>query len=320
MAGKAIPRAELERRLAAVASAGGNVTGGAELAGIPRTTMQATIREWMRSGEPMPARAQAYGLAGHAGRIDLEIDDGVVLVGSDAHIWPGEPTPAMRAFQFAVSMRAKDGSLKAVILNGDMFDGATISRFPSIGWEARPTVADELGACQARCGAVRRAAGDVERIWNLGNHDLRFEMRIANGLPEFVGVQGVHLKDHFPDWRPAWSTWVNDSVVIKHRFKGGVHAAWNNTKESGKTIVTGHTHRLIATPLTDYNGTRWGIEDGTLADPYAKQFIHYTEGNPLNWRSGFVELTFYNGTLLTPDLWLIRDAHHWEYRGRVYEG
>jgi len=235
----------------------------------------------------------------------------------------------MRAFQFAIAARAKEGTLKAVILNGDVFDGASISRHPSIGWEKRPTVAEELGACQQRCSALRRAAQAncppeifalIGWIWDLGNHDMRFEMKIANALPELERVKGVHLKDHFPDWRPACSAWINNSIVIKHRWKGGIHAAFNNAKDSGKSIVTGHLHRLQAVPWTDYNGTRWGVETGTLARPYGPQFIHYTEGNPVNWRSGFVELTLYKGELLMPDLWLIRDEHHWENRGKVYEG
>src|SRR5262249_11509992 len=34
----------------------------------------------------------------HPSRIPVSIPNGVVLVGSDAHIWPGGPSTAMRAF------------------------------------------------------------------------------------------------------------------------------------------------------------------------------------------------------------------------------
>ena len=34
--------------------------------------------------------------------------------------------------------------------------------------------------------------------------------------------------------------------------------------------------------------------------PYDEQFIHYTEANPLNWRSAVTVLTIWDGTLLPP--------------------
>src|SRR6185436_20343423 len=125
-----------------------------------------------------------------------------------------------------------------------------------------------------------------------GNHDALFETRLATVAPEYARVHGVHLKDHFPRWKPCWSVWINNDVVVKHRWANGVHAVYNNTLRSGKTFITGHLHSLKVTPWSDYTGTRYGVDCGTLAEPYADQFIRYTEGNPLNWRSGFILLTF----------------------------
>ena len=56
---------------------------------------------------------------------------------------------------------------------------------------------------------------------------------------------------------------VNGNVVIKHRMKGGIHAAHKNTLHAGTTMVTGHLHSLKVTPFSDYNGTRWGVDTGT---------------------------------------------------------
>jgi hypothetical protein len=100
----------------------------------------------------------------------------------------------------------------------------------------------------------------------LGNHDARFENRLAANAPQYEQVHGFSLKDHFPAWRPCWAVW-NGSTVIKHRYKGGVHATHNNTVNSGVNIVTGHLHSLKVTPFDDYNGTRYGVDTGTLADP-----------------------------------------------------
>src|SRR3990167_8198528 len=187
----------------------------------------------------------------HPQRIDVEIEDGVILVGSDCHYWPGDPSTAHRAFvKFC-----KDLKPTVVVMNGDVMDCGSISRFPPIGWESQPTVAEEIGAAQRRLREITEATPQAEHAWTLGNHDGRFETRLATVAPEFAGVHGVHLKDHFPDWKACWSVWVNDGSVIKHRFKGGIHAAHNNTLWSGRTLVTGHLHSLKVTPHTDYNGT-----------------------------------------------------------------
>jgi hypothetical protein len=205
----------------------------------------------------------------------------------------------------------------AVILNGDILDGATISKHARIGWTRRPTLIDELKAVHKQLTEISLLTPQARHIWTLGNHDARYETAIANGLPEFQEVQGTRLKDHFPDWEPAWSVWINNEINIKHRFKGGIHAAYNNTKDSGVTIVTGHLHRLQVTPWSDYHGTRWGVETGMLGLPYDEPFVHYTEGSPCNWRGGFPVLSFMDGELLEPELVVSRTEKTAMFRGDI---
>lgn len=234
----------------------------------------------------------------HNPRISVDITDGVIMVFSDAHFWPGVRTPAFRAF----CMIAQKLKPKIIINNGDAFDGASISRFPRIGWDSKPSILDELTACKDHLGEMQEAAPKAKLLWCLGNHDQRFENRLSANVPEFQGIGGFRLNDHFPDWKTGWSVWINNDVVVKHRFRSGVHATRNNTVASGKSIVTGHLHSLKVTPLDDYNGTRWGIDAGTLADPSGPQFRDYLEDNPTDWRSGFIVLTFRNGQMLWPEV------------------
>jgi hypothetical protein len=145
---------------------------------------------------------------------------------------------------------------------------------------------------------------------------MRFENRLAERAPEYEGVAGFRLKEHFPRWDFGLSLWINDDVVVKHRFKGGIHATHNNTLWSGKSICTGHLHSLKVTPLADYNGNRFGIDTGTMSDPYGEH-ADYAEDNPLNHRSGFVVLTFHKGRLLWPEICHVLDADHVEFRGQV---
>lgn len=247
----------------------------------------------------------------HPQRAQIEVKNGHVLIGSDAHYWPGEASTAHRAFvEFCKQLKPK-----AVIFNGDAFDGASISRHPPMNWEDLPTVQEEIEAVQERLSEIEKAAFKAEKVWTLGNHDGRFEARLAQAAPEFAKVHGVHLKDHFPQWRGAWSAWVND-VVVKHRFKGGIHATHNATMWAGKSMVTGHLHSLKVTPFTDYNGTRYGVDTGCLADPHGPQF-DYAEDNPKNHRSGFIVLTFHDGRLLWPEVVSVFDKNSVEFRGEI---
>ena len=258
-----------------------------------------------------PTRFQTT--AQNPSRLQFDISDGQVLIGSDAHVWPHDRPTGQTAFvQFA-----KTNQPDIIILNGDVLDGATISRHASIGWEGKPSLASELEAVTEYLTEIEKAAPNAKRVWTLGNHDARFETKLANDVPEYAGIQGVHLKDHFPYWHPCWSAWINDDVVIKHRFKGGIHAAHNNTLWSGKSILTGHLHSLKVTPLTDYNGTRYGVDTGTLASPEGNQFLDYTEDNPKNWRSGFIVLTFKDNTLLWPEIVHVIAEGEVEFRGEV---
>lgn len=253
--------------------------------------------------------------AAHPHRLQIDIEDGVVLVGSDAHYWPGIVTTAHRALcHFAREMQPR-----AIVMNGDALDGASISRHARIGWDQRPELVDELEACKERLLEIERAAPNARRYWPLGNHDGRFETRLATMAPEYARVHGFSLKDHMPFWHPCWSLWVNADVVVKHRYKSGVHAPHNNTVNSGRSIVTGHLHSLKVQPWSDYTGTRFGVDCGTLADPYGPQFADYTEDSPRSWRSGFAVLTFWKGRLLWPELAHVIGDGQVEFRGEVIE-
>jgi hypothetical protein len=239
-------------------------------------------------------------------RKELGIQNGVVLVFSDAHFFPSIHTTAYKGLLWAI----KEFQPKAVIANGDVFDGASISRYPRIGWDSIPTVIQELKACELAMGEIeetaKKARHNVNLVWTLGNHDARFENRLAANAPQYEQVKGFSLKDHFPAWHPCWSCWPTEEIVVKHRWKGGVHATHNNTVNAGVSIVTGHLHSLKVTPFDDYNGTRFGVDTGTLAEPTGAQFENYLELSPTNWRSGFAILTFHDGRLLWPEL-----VHTW---------
>ena len=250
-------------------------------------------------------------------RSKVVLKDGVIVVASDCHYWPGVISSAHKAFVKII----KDIKPKIVCLNGDVFDGATISRFPAGDWQTLPSVKQELEACQERVNEIEAVAGNAKLLWTWGNHDLRFNSKLAQQVGDgFKGLQGFNLKDYFPRWKFQTSIMVNDNLMIKHRWHNGIHAVYNNILKSGVSFCTGHLHSLKVTPFSDYAGARYGIDTGTLAPIYDDGFS-YMEDSPRNWRSGGAVLTIYKGKLMPPELFEVidEDAGLVYFRGEVFK-
>ena len=211
-----------------------------------------------------------------------EADIKTVLIGGDAHIWPGEPSIMWKAF----AKVAKQVKPDCIVLNGDILDGARVSKHSKpLGYRA-PKISQEIEAVRQHLKMLPLVK---HKIWTMGNHDIRVDNYLANSAPELEDYAG-RIKDRFVDWEFCWATLINN-VEIRHRFRGGIHAGWNNALHSGISIVTSHTHQLQLTAVRNRNGSHYGIECGMLADPWGAQF-EYTEGAPSRSCPGFVLLTF----------------------------
>jgi hypothetical protein len=246
-------------------------------------------------------------------RTTIDGFSGSVIVSSDHHYWPGQgATLAHRALVEVT----KEIRPKISILNGDVFDGARLSRFPRNGWEWQPKVKDELDEAKERTAEIRHAYRGARTIRTIGNHCIRFDRYLAMHASELEQVAGARLKDHLPVWEECLSVFINGNTMVKHRFHGGIHAAYNNTLRAGTNIVTGHTHHLEVKPWGDYRGRRYGVQTGCIADVGGPQF-GYTEDAPTPWCSGFAVLTFDpSGRLLMPELAEVIDGKCW-FRGQV---
>jgi hypothetical protein len=90
----------------------------------------------------------------HEQKIYSELKDGIVVVFSDAHYWPGPPTIAHQALLAVVS------NLKPaiVIANGDVFDGARVSRHDPIYKHETPSAKEEVEACVTRMTEIEDAS------------------------------------------------------------------------------------------------------------------------------------------------------------------
>jgi hypothetical protein len=292
----------------------GSKTECARQFNIPRSTFVSWLDIAQRT---YSLSVPTTGGPGAKGRRELEITDGVIFVGGDAHYWPGDVSTAHRAF---VRFIGREKNLIAVIMNGDAYDFPNLSRFDA-DWFKTPAVRDELEVVEDRLGEIVKASGKAKRYFSRGNHDIRFDRYLAKNAPEIRGISGMCIEDRNPLWEPCWSLFINNNpggLVIKHRIKGGIHAAHNNTVTSGRSTCTNHLHSLKCTPWTDYNGTRWGVDAGCLCDPWGPQFS-YLEDNPRNWRSGFAVFTFRNKVLMPPELVTVLEPGLVHFRGQTIE-
>ena len=226
---------------------------------------------------------------------------GPVIVFSDAHFMPNESSVAFEAL-IKVIKRIKPAM---IVANGDILDGSTISKYGPEGWQTKPTLKQELESVQYHMDAIVKACKGLEVILHrtIGNHDIRFEKRLAGLVPEYKDISGTKLSDHIPEWSVSWSVLVNENTMIKHRLQhSGVHSSYNNVLKSGLSTCSGHTHLLEVKGWGDYKGRRWGVSTGMLADPKSQAF-DYIEDNPVPWCSGFAILSYDNtGRLLPPEL------------------
>jgi len=281
-----------------------SLRGAANRLGIPESTLKERYYNGLKRGlfEPIERLEWTYPT-----QVDVEVKRGSVLIGSDAHTWPGQKPFIYEVFlEVAATLKPK-----VIILNGDMFDGTRISRFGHLRGQNAPKVSEELETSKAQ---VDRIPGTPKKIMTIGNHcTMRVDQYFANAASEADDIC-PKAEDWFPDWRMCYAAMINGHVEVRHRFRSGIHARHNNTVNSGISMVTGHTHQLGVTPFDDRNGRRYGIECGMLNDPMAPQF-EYTEGQPTRWCAGFAVLTFdEEGRLLPPELCEMTNGRAW-FRG-----
>jgi hypothetical protein len=225
--------------------------------------------------------------------IDLDVVGGSVLVCSDLHVWPGEIPDMWRAF-CRVAHYLKPA---AIVLAGDLIDGTRISRHPRLRNQDPPTVSEEVGALRTWLDMLPSGP----KFWTPGNHDVRVSNYIANMAPELADWCGS-LEDRFPEYGFAYGVVINGNTEIRHNFRSGVSAAWNNVLHSGISICTGHTHQLDVKSMVDRRGRRYGVELGMIQAPEHPMF-EYSMGMVRRWTQGFALLSFDDeGELMPPEL------------------
>lgn len=246
-----------------------------------------------------------------ARRRGFKVRDGVVVIASDGHWLPDHRSTGLDALITVI----KDLKPELVVLNGDMLDGGTISRWdPTRGHHKRFSLREELDCLKANTETIQKAAGKAFLAYTLGNHDLRLSRYIAVHAPEALELPHTRLEDWIPKWPLSWTVEVNPGTasmtVIRHRNQSGMLHL--QAVKAGCHYVHGHLHRLNVHDVASFQGPRYSVDTGSLADPESDAF-DYAEGNP-DHAQGFAVLTYCDGALMPPELVRIFGDRAW-FRG-----
>ena len=259
------------------------------------------------TGQPMsklrPEDRHSLGMTINEARqfIQMDITNGVIVIGSDAHYSP-ECVPIAHAGMLSVIQSVPN--IRAIILNGDILDGGQASRHTRIGWQPQVTVKQELEAVQDRLTELEKAAPPGCRLLRtIGNHDIRFDSLLSANAGTMEGIAGFRLSDHIPLWHEAWRIQINADTIVLHDWHSGIHSGHNDVmKGGGFHVITGHTHELTVKTHKGFGAAHYGVKTGMLADEDQSQF-NYRGGKPgMNWTSGFAVLTWKDGVLLYPEV------------------
>lgn len=287
-------------------AAGGSPARISELTGIGirqvykrRTVLEKRHGVTLQS-VPVDGKATPYAPPAHfERRRRFEVRDGVVVVFSDAHFAPDHNTVA----QDALETLCRELKPVVVVSNGDELDAAQLSKWPILSHHKTYSLREQLDCLKLHMDAIQRAAGPKCRLAaTLGNHSVRLSRYIASVAEHFLDMPYTRLEDWIPAWPLSWTVEINTGgpgmTVIRHRNQAGMLHLQG--QKAGCHYIHGHCHKLGVHRLPTFNGVRYSLDTGSLADPDSDVF-DYAEGAP-NHCQGFAVLTFKDGKLLPPEL------------------
>lgn len=158
------------------------------------------------------------------------LDEKTTLILSDLHI-PFHDPPAIRA----VIEQAKGLNPSCILLNGDVCDFFSVSRFDKNPTES--SLKQELQLTRQFLGWLRQTFPKARIIYKLGNHDEWFDKYLLRKAPELFGVTGISLR-HLTTGKidtlaeVGGIEWVED----QQRIKAGHLTIWHG-HEVGKGSI-----------------------------------------------------------------------------------
>tara|TARA_R100000655_G_scaffold40580_2_gene76317 strand:- start:13353 stop:14378 length:1026 start_codon:yes stop_codon:yes gene_type:complete len=217
-----------------------------------------------------------------------------MVVFSDAH-FEGDETISYKILLKVLKDLTFNRELKCLVANGDIMDLSILSTFAKYHTEIRPeerTVQQEILDSQKQLNKIQKivngAKYPIVQLATFGNHETRISKSAMAWGRAFKDFESFKIQNIFPDWSWSMSHLLDDTVMLKHRMRGGIHTAYQNSMRAGLHVVTGHTHQLNYRTFNTYTSSAMAIQTGHLSEAYHP----YLEDNIANdWNNGFVVIT-----------------------------
>lgn len=244
-----------------------------------------------------------------------------VVIASDFHGRHKDPFlyDAFRSF-----LRAH--AVDRLILNGDIFDGESVSKYAKSNTMSWGDEVKEVGRMLRQLVAdIRFGNPGAEIDWIDGNHEERFYKYLAINAPQVAGTEGMATIEtllKMPELGVSYHTareYVNlpHNVFVQHRFVvnpvGGTSAA-NSMKKLGGSIIIGDTHRIGSTWKLDRNGLTCGYEIGCMCELDAE----YMYKSGANWQNGFMVIRYHGEDQLPEYIQVVAHNGRFAFDGVVY--
>lgn len=175
-----------------------------------------------------------------------EISQSRVLIISDLHF----PYQNNEAIEVAIKYGVEK-DVNCVLINGDLFDFATISRHEK-DWKFRPAK-EEIEAVNQFFDYLKDRLPKARIVFKCGNHDERFDKWMYHKAPEFLGIEEFTLAgylrlaekgiEYVTDKRPVKLGKL--TVLHGHELNGsgGVNPARATFLKTIDNVLIGHCHR-----------------------------------------------------------------------------
>jgi predicted phosphodiesterase len=233
--------------------------------------------------------------------------DHKVLILGDIHI----PYHSREAVEVAIK-KGKESNPDIILLNGDIFDFFTISR-----WEKDPRKRNfklEIEMCKQFLEYLRYNFPNAEIIFKQGNHEERYENYMFIKAPELVGIENFTFANildfekfgilEISEMKPIK---LNECFIIHgHEYKFSISNPVNPARglylRSKVNCITNHFHQSSAhseKDIEDKVTSCWSL--GHLSEPHPKYM-------PLNkWNHGFATVETFGDKLFNVNSYKIID-------------
>ncbi len=184
-----------------------------------------------------------------------------------------------------------------LIMNGDMIDFFTISKFTKVGRHIPNRVVDEIAICEEE--VIKPLVASVRKgtriIWNEGNHEFRLLRYVAAVAPQLEGLKGLSLEDalHCKELGIEYnSSRAGNGIIrltplltIMHGNRGGMNPAKQQYDKWGGSLVMGHAHKEATYRMKHGEGRdNVALASGCLCqDPDWEDIDNYTRGFIAGW-------------------------------------